>query len=251
MLARMAATAYPKLPKSVPLEVKISPSIAEKIEVMRVSTGESWIDSIRAYVRNGVLPEDKRQARKIKCLAARYTLLDEVLYRREFTLPLLRCLDEEEAYYVLREIHEGICGNHSAARALAFKALRQGYFWPTMHQDAKRMAKNCKTCQSFSEIPVQPPEKLTIMASPWPFAQWGIDLIGLLPKGRGAATHAIVAIDYFTKWVEVKVLSQITEKKTTDLFGRISSADTGSPMPSLQTMGGNLTTTTSRSFAEI
>ena len=54
------------------------------------------------------------------------------------------------------------------------------------------------------------------MASPWPFAQWGIGLIRLLPKGRGAATHAIVEIDYFTKWVEVEALSRITEKKTTN-----------------------------------
>ncbi|XP_052289889.1 uncharacterized protein LOC127899803 [Citrus sinensis] len=128
MLARMAAIADPKLPKSVPLEVRISPSIEEEAEVMRISTGESWMDPIRAYVRDGVLPEDKRQARKLKCRAARYTLLDGVLYCRGFTLPLLRCLDDEEADYVLREIHEGICGNHSGARTLAFKALRQGYF---------------------------------------------------------------------------------------------------------------------------
>ena len=133
-------------------------------------------------------------------------------------MPLLRCVDDEEADYVLREIHEGICGNHSGARTLAFKALRQGFFWPTMHQDAKKMAKNCKMCQSFSEVPTQPPEKLTTMTSPWPFTQWGIDLIGPLPKGRGAATHAIVAVDYFTKWIEVGVLSQITERKTTDFI---------------------------------
>ena len=58
------------------------------------------------------------------------------------------------------------------------------------------------------------------MASPWPFAQWGIDLIGPLPKGRGTAMHAIVAIDYFTKWIEVEALSRITEKKTTDFVWR-------------------------------
>ena len=86
-----------------------------------------------------------------------------------------------------------------------------------MHQDAKRMTKHCKVCQSFSEIPGQPPELLTAMSSLWPFAQWVIDLINPLPKSW-AATHAIVAIDYFTKWVEVGVLSQITEKKTTDFI---------------------------------
>ena len=171
MLAKMAATADPKLSKSVPLEVRTSPSIGEEVEVMRVNTEKSWMDPILSYIRMGILPEDRKQARKLKCRATRYTLLDGVLYRRGFTLPLLRCLDDEEADYVLREIHEGICGNHSEARTLAFKALRQGYFWLTIHQDAKGMAKNCKVCQNFSEVPAQPPERLTTMSSPWPFAQ--------------------------------------------------------------------------------
>ena len=87
-----------------------------------------------------------------------------------------------------------------------------------MHQDAKGMVKNCRVCQSFSDIPAQPPERLTVMSSPWPIAQWEIDLIGPLPKGQGAATHAIVAIDYFTTWVEVEALSQITERKKTDFI---------------------------------
>ena len=128
------------------------------------------MDPILLYIRDGILPEDRKQARKLKCRAARYTMLDGVLYRRGFTLPLLRCLDVEEADYVLREIHEGICGNYSGVRTLAFKVLRQGYFWPTMHQDAKEMTKSCKACQSFLDIPAQPLEKLTAMSSPWPFA---------------------------------------------------------------------------------
>ena len=165
------------------------------------------MDPILSYNRDDILPEDKKQVRKLKCRAARYTLLDWVLYHREFTLPLLRCLDDEEANYVLREIHEGICGNHSGVRTLAFKALQQGYFWLTMHQDAKGMAKKCRVCQSFSDVPAQPLERLTAISSPGLFAPWEIDLIGPLPKGRGAAAHAIVAIDYFTKWVEVRVLS--------------------------------------------
>ncbi|XP_024036827.1 uncharacterized protein LOC112096866 [Citrus clementina] len=124
MLARMVAIADPKLPKSVLLEVRTSPSIGEEAEVMRVSTEKSWMDPILSYIREDILPEDRKQVRKLKCRAARYTLLDGILYRRGFTLPLLRCLDDEEADYVLREIHEGICGNHSGARTLAFKALR-------------------------------------------------------------------------------------------------------------------------------
>ena len=85
-----------------------------------------------------------------------------------------------------------------------------------MHQDAQEKTKSCKSCQSFANFPTQPPEKLTAMTSLWSFAHWGINLIGLLPKGRGAATHVVAAIDYFTKWVEVKALCRITEKKTID-----------------------------------
>lgn len=58
------------------------------------------------------------------------------------------------------------------------------------------------------------------MTSPWSFAQWGADLIGPLPKGRGGAAYTIVAVDYFTKWVEVEALNNITEKKTTDFIWR-------------------------------
>ena len=76
------------------------------------------------------------------------------------------------------------------------------------------------SCQSFANFSTQPPGKLTSMASPWPFAQWGIDLIGSLLKGRGAVTHAVITIDYFTNWVEVEAFSRITEKKTTDFVWR-------------------------------
>ncbi|KAM2879174.1 hypothetical protein FF1_014699 [Malus domestica] len=56
------------------------------------------------------------------------------------------------------------------------------------------------------------------MISPWPFAQWGLDLIGPMPAGKGKVRYAIVAVDYFTKWVEVEPLATITEAKIEDFF---------------------------------
>ena len=56
------------------------------------------------------------------------------------------------------------------------------------------------------------------MIGPWPFAQWGVDIIGPLPTGKGQVKYAIVAVDYFTKWVEAEPLAKITEKKTTDFI---------------------------------
>ena len=59
---------------------------------------------------------------------ARYVLMDEVLYKRGFSQPYLRCLPPDKTNYVLREIHEGACGNHSEARSLVHKVVHAGYY---------------------------------------------------------------------------------------------------------------------------
>ena len=56
---------------------------------------------------------------------------------------------------------------------------------------------------------------MTPISSPWPFAQWGIDIIGSFPLGKKQLRFLIVAIDYFTKWVEAKLVVMITEAKVT------------------------------------
>ena len=78
--------------------------------------------------------------------SARYVLMNEVLYKRGFSQPYLRCLALDEANYVLREVHEGACGNHSGARSLVSKVVRAGYYWPNMQADAKAYVKVCDQC---------------------------------------------------------------------------------------------------------
>ena len=63
-------------------------------------------------------------------------------------------------------------------------------------------------------------EVLISMTSPWPFAVWGIDLIGRLLKGRDSVQYTVVAVDYFTKWVEVKALVSITPAKIKEFIYR-------------------------------
>ena len=97
--------------------------------------------------------------------------MDEVLYKRGFSQPYLRCLAPDEANYVLREVHEVACGNHSGVRSLVHKVVHAGYYWPTIQADAKAYVKVCDQCQRFSNIPRQPSEYLTLMMALWPFAQ--------------------------------------------------------------------------------
>ncbi|KAL0319786.1 UNVERIFIED_CONTAM: Pro-Pol polyprotein [Sesamum radiatum] len=172
-----------------------------------------WKDKIEAYLTTGSLPLDKKEAKAIRVRAARFTMIAGDLYKRGFSQPYLKCLDPERAEYVLREVHKGSCGNHFEGRSLAGNVLRQGYFWPSMQRDALDIVRRCKKCQEHANImhvlaaPMQP------IPNPCPFDQWGMDLIGKLPRATGQREYLIVVVDYFSKWVEVKPLSKIFEKE--------------------------------------
>ncbi|KAL0421301.1 UNVERIFIED_CONTAM: hypothetical protein Slati_3153000 [Sesamum latifolium] len=94
-------------------------------EVLVNSNMPCWKDVIEAYLTPGSLPSDKREARAVRIRAARFTMIAGELYKRGFSQPYLKCLDLEKAEYVLREVHEGSCENHSRGRSLAGKVLRQ------------------------------------------------------------------------------------------------------------------------------
>ena len=110
-------------------------------------------------------------------------------------------------------MHEGICDNHIEARSLAAKTLRQGYYWLTMLKDATELVKKCKICQEHAQISHLPSESLTTISSPWPFQQWGLDILGPLPIGKSQYKFIVVGVDYFTQWVEAEPLATIIEQK--------------------------------------
>jgi ribonuclease HI len=193
------------------IEVQHSPSHLEE-ELSPINVSNSWMTPIVNYLEDETLPLDPVEARKLKVRSTRFILIQGVLYKRGFSLPYLRCLDKAEAKYVMREVHEGICGNHSGARSLVHKLVRAGYYWPTMQKDAVSYVRACDKCQRFGNLIHSSPETLTPMTAPWPFAQWGLDIMGPLPVGRRQLKFLVVGIYYFTKWVEAKPLTTITEK---------------------------------------
>ncbi|XP_059441920.1 uncharacterized protein LOC132174250 [Corylus avellana] len=212
-LARKASTAVSGVEEpEVPIQVLSRPAIPETVSVSVTETVSKWQRSIREYLEQGTLPSDKKSATQIKIKAARFTIINGVLYKRGFMLPLLKCISKEEGDYVLREIHEGICGNHSGARVLAHKAVRAGFYWPNINRDSVQMVRNCDKCQRFANIAKQPPEDLSSISSLRPFSQWGVDIVRPLPRGKGGMRFAVVAVDYFTKWAEVEALVNITAK---------------------------------------
>ncbi|GKV28140.1 hypothetical protein SLEP1_g37227 [Rubroshorea leprosula] len=123
-----------------------------------------------------------------------------------------------ETEYALGEVHEGVCGSHVGAQTLAHKVLRQGYYWPNIQEDAKKFVQRCQKCQFFAHLTHQPDEELTSMIATWPFAQWGINLLGPFVKAVGGAAHLVVVVDYFIKWVEARPLSCLTSRRIEDFL---------------------------------
>ena len=146
------------VPNQVLSFVQTSSLIDEGTSVQEIGTENNWTAPLISYLKNGMLLDGKDGARKLKVQASRFVIIKDVLYKRGFSRPYLRCLVPEEAEYVIREVHEGICGNHSGARSLVHKLIRVGYYCPTMKKDAQAYVKTCDKCQRFSNAIRQPSE---------------------------------------------------------------------------------------------
>ena len=101
----------------------VEPLITE-YEAMCVEMGPSWMDAIVAFLKEGKLPEDRKEAHKVRLKSARFSLTaDGHLYRRSFTGPLLRCVHSLQVEDFLYEMHERVCGSHAGGRSLAHRAI--------------------------------------------------------------------------------------------------------------------------------
>ncbi|XP_058075867.1 uncharacterized protein LOC131224454 [Magnolia sinica] len=154
-LAKLASTTEGQISRIVLVEILDNPSInrADQEMVNPVQVPTTWMDPIVRYLTTGEVPEDGLEAQRLKVRATRYVILNDTLYKKGYSQPYLRCLRLDEAKYVIREVHEGICENHSGGCALAQKVLHQAYLWPTIREDFKSFVQRCDKCQRFDAIP--------------------------------------------------------------------------------------------------
>ncbi|GJY81826.1 reverse transcriptase domain-containing protein [Tanacetum coccineum] len=126
-LSKIASISFAHLSKQVLVEELKEKSIsaAEVLEIVE-EKGDTWMNPTFKYLSDGTLPAEGKKVRAVK---------------RSF-----------HANYVLREIHEGSCNMHVGTRSVMAKALRIGYYLPTMHEDARKLIQACKDCQ-FQDNP--------------------------------------------------------------------------------------------------
>jgi hypothetical protein len=98
-----------------------------------------WAEPYLEYLTNKKLPEDEVQKRQIERRAKAYTIVDGQLYKRSTSGVFMKRISQVDGIKILREIHEGECGHHDAARSLVAKAFHHGFYWPTTKADADRI----------------------------------------------------------------------------------------------------------------
>ena len=168
-ISKLASSEEGEPSNNLAMEVQKHPSI-EEAPTLTIQNTNSWMTPIISFLLDGYRPQDTDEARKIWKRAARFTVLNDTLYKRGFSMPYLKCVDQDDAKYILEEIHEGVCGDHAGPRSLVSKVIRTGYFWPTMQADAVELVKQCDKCQRFGNVQRLPAEKLTAITSPWLFS---------------------------------------------------------------------------------
>ncbi|XP_075091861.1 uncharacterized protein LOC107820339 [Nicotiana tabacum] len=99
----------------------------DKHEVSFNNLTWDWRNEIVNFLQYGIVHEGKKESQMLLWKAARYCLIRDNLYRKMFGGPLARCLGSNQTEYVMREIHEGHCGNHAGGRSLVKTLIRAGY----------------------------------------------------------------------------------------------------------------------------
>ena len=131
VLSKLASTRKKGGNKSIIQEMLPRPSIEKPTKLLDVdviSDNNCWMTPVYNYLTNGELPANSMEASKTKRRACSYVLVEGKLYRRGFSIPLLKCVEEDKVPDILQEIHEGINAQHLGGKSLARKALRAGYY---------------------------------------------------------------------------------------------------------------------------
>jgi hypothetical protein len=143
-----------------------------------------------------------------------YTIINSELYKHSVSGIIQKCVEPEERY---------IKGSADTTRppALVAKAFRHGFYCSTALLDADLLVKHCNGCQRFSKHRHTLAVALKTIPLTWPFAVWGLDMVGPFKTAPGGLTHLLVAVDKFTKWIKAKPIKKLDGSSTIKFFNEI------------------------------
>ena len=109
-------------------------------------SADDWRKEVIDYLKD----PSKKVERRVRFQATKYVLLEDELYYRTIDGILLRCRGDDEARSLMGEIYEGVCGAHQSAFKMKWMIRRNGYYWPTIHEDCFCISKGVKNVRSLA-----------------------------------------------------------------------------------------------------
>jgi hypothetical protein len=191
---------------------------SEAMDTEPTPRAEDWRAKYFAWMDRGELPPDRSEARRIARMAKSFTIIDGELYKRAASDVLKQCVAIPQGRELLQGIHAGVCGHHAVPCTLVGNVFRQGFYWPTAVTDANKVVRTCKGCQFCASKTNLPVHALQTIPGTWPFAVWGLDIVGPLRRAPGGYTHLLVAIYKFSKWIEVHPITNLKAEQAVSFF---------------------------------
>jgi hypothetical protein len=171
---------------------------------------DDWRTEIVSFLQGNCLSDDEVYNKRMEARIRSYVVIEGELYKHGVCSPLLKCLSRTEGQELMKKIHAGLCGAHIRSRPLLGKVFRQGFYWLKAAPDAAELVQKCENCQRCAKDQKQPSFLTQLIQPTWPLQRWGLDLLGPLPPAQGNLKYVVVAVEYFSKWIEAKALVIIT-----------------------------------------
>jgi hypothetical protein len=168
---------------------------------------EDWRTEIISFLQGNCLSDDEVYNKRMEAITRPYVIIEGELYKHG-----------TEGIELMKEIHAGLCGSHIGSRPLLGKVFRQGFYWPKAASDAADLVQKCENCQKCARDQKQPSSLTQLIQPTWPLQRWGLDLLGPLPPAQGNLKYVVVAVEYFSKWIEAKPLATITSVIVLNFF---------------------------------
>jgi hypothetical protein len=217
-----SATICSAEPSSTKLDGPISKTGGSKISrnsddsgKMTMTNPVDWKIPLVHYLENPSHIADRKVWRR----TLKYVMLDNTLYHRTIDGLLLKCLGLDLSKIAVGEVHEGICGTHQSAHKRKWLLCHVGFYWSIMLNDYFRYFKGCESCQKLKDVQLAPRALLHPIIKSWPFYGWALDFVGQIHHASSKGHRfVLVAIDYFTTWMEVVPLKNMTHKEVIDFI---------------------------------
>ncbi|XP_071905668.1 uncharacterized protein [Coffea arabica] len=151
-----------------PIQIQLQENPAHCLVVEKSFDSRPWYSDIKKFLKTGSYPPSADMTTKsfLRRLSSKFFLNGEVVYKRTSDLGLLRCVNEGEADYLMKEVHSGVCGTHMNGHLLAKKIMRTGYFWLTMEHDCVVFVRKCIKYQLHRDVMHTPLTELHSITAP-------------------------------------------------------------------------------------